>query len=326
MTHVPTYDDVMAARGRIAPLVVRTPMLRHPLLDEITGGTILLKPETLQRTGSFKLRGASNAILQLDESQRRAGAVTHSSGNHAQATAFAAASVGARATIFMPDDAPSIKVESTMRWGAEIRRYDRHTDDREGMTRAHADATGAVLVPPFDHPDVIAGQGTLALELIEDAEAAGFTMDAMLACTGGGGLIAGCALAIEGASPGTRMYAVEPAGWDDTARSLASGRRETNAPGGSTLCDALLAKSPGELTFAVNQPRLAGGISVTDEEVMAAIRFAFSHLKLVVEPGGAVCLAALLAGKFDAKGKVVGAVLSGGNVDPDVFGRALAGS
>ncbi len=325
MTHVPTYDDVMAARGRIAPLVVRTPMLRHPLLDQLTGGTILLKPETLQRTGSFKLRGASNAILQLDASQRRAGVVTHSSGNHAQATAFAAASVGARATIFMPDDAPAIKVESTKRWGAEIRRYDRHTDDREGMTRAHADASGAVLVPPFDHPDVIAGQGTLALELVEDAEAAGFTMDAMLACTGGGGLIAGCALAIEGASPGTRLYAVEPAGWDDTGRSLASGQRETNAPGGSTLCDALLAKSPGELTFAVNQPRLAGGIAVTDEEVMAAIRFAFSHLKLVVEPGGAVCLAALLAGKFDAKGKVVGAVLSGGNVDADVFGRALAG-
>lgn len=325
MTPLPTYDDVMAARGRIAPLVVRTPMLRHPLLDQITGGTILLKPETLQRTGSFKLRGASNAILQLDDQQRRAGVVTHSSGNHAQATAFAAASVGARATIFMPDDAPAIKVESTRRWGAEIRRYDRHTDDREGMTRAHADASGAVLVPPFDHPDVIAGQGTLALELVEDAEAAGFTMDAMLACTGGGGLIAGCALAIEGASPGTRLYAVEPAGWDDTGRSLASGHRETNPPGGSTLCDALLAKSPGVLTFAVNQPRLAGGIAVTDEEVMAAIRFAFSHLKLVVEPGGAVCLAALLAGKFDAKGKVVGAVLSGGNVDADVFGRALAG-
>jgi threonine dehydratase len=325
MTQLPTYDDVMAARGRIAPLVVRTPMLRHPLLDELTGGTILLKPEPLQRTGSFKLRGASNAILQLDAAQRRAGVVTHSSGNHAQATAFAAASVGAKATIFMPDDAPAIKVESTRRWGAEIRRYDRHTDDREGMTRAHADASGAVLVPPFDHPDVIAGQGTLALELVEDAEAAGLTMDAMLACTGGGGLIAGCALAIEGASPDTKLYAVEPAGWDDTGRSLVSGQRETNPPGGSTLCDALLAHSPGQLTFAVNHPRLAGGISVTDAEVMAAIRFAFSHLKLVVEPGGAVCLAALLAGKFDAKGKVVGAVLSGGNVDPDVFGRALAG-
>jgi len=325
MMQLPTYDDVMAARGRIAALVVRTPMLRHPLLDQITGGTILLKPETLQRTGSFKLRGASNAILRLDAAQRRAGVVTHSSGNHAQATAFAAASVGASATIFMPDDAPAIKVESTQRWGADIRRYDRHTDDREGMTRAHAEASGAVLVPPFDHPDVIAGQGTLALELVEDAEAAGFTMDALLACTGGGGLIAGCALAIEGASPSTRIYAVEPAGWDDTGRSLASGQRETNAPGGSTLCDALLAKSPGKLTFAVNQPRLAGGIAVTDDEVMAAIRFAFSHLKLVVEPGGAVCLAALLAGKFDAKGKIVGAVLSGGNVDADVFGRALAG-
>jgi threonine dehydratase len=325
MTQLPTYDDVMAARGRIAPLVVRTPMLRNPVLDQLTGGTILLKPEPLQRTGSFKLRGASNAILQLDAAQRRAGVVTHSSGNHAQATAYAAASVGAKATIFMPDDAPAIKVESTMRWGAEIRRYDRHTDDREGMTRAHAEASGAVLVPPFDHPDVIAGQGTLALELVEDAEAAGLAMDAMLACTGGGGLIAGCALAIEGASPDTLVYAVEPEGWDDTGRSLASGQRETNAPGGSTLCDSLLAHSPGRLTFAVNRPRLAGGISVTDDEVMAAIRFAFSHLKLVVEPGGAVCLAALLAGKFDARGKVVGAVLSGGNVDPDVFGRALAG-
>lgn len=324
MMQLPTYDDVVAARARIAGLVVRTPMLRNPVLDQLTGGTILLKPEPLQRTGSFKLRGASNAILRLDEAQRRAGVVTHSSGNHAQATAFAAASVGARATIFMPDDAPAIKVESTRRWGAEIRRYDRMKDDREGMTRAHAEASGAVLVPPFDHPDVIAGQGTLALELVEDAAAAGFTMDAMLACTGGGGLIAGCALAIEGASPDTRVFAVEPEGWDDTGRSLASGQRETNAPGGSTLCDALLAHAPGMLTFAVNRPRLAGGVSVTDAEVMAAIRFAFAHLKVVVEPGGAVCLAALLAGKFDARGKIVGAVLSGGNVDPDVFGRALA--
>ncbi|MCC6717538.1 MAG: threonine/serine dehydratase [Acetobacteraceae bacterium] len=325
MMQLPTYDDVMAARGRIAALVVRTPMLRHPLLDQMTGGTILLKPEPLQRTGSFKLRGASNAILQLTEAQRRAGVVTHSSGNHAQAIAFAAAAVGAKATIFMPDDAPAIKVESTRRWGAEVRRYDRMKDDREGMTRAHADASGAVLVPPFDHADVIAGQGTLALELVEDAEAAGLAMDAMLACTGGGGLIAGCALAIEGASPDTQVYAVEPAGWDDTGRSLASGKRETNAPGGSTLCDSLLARTPGNLTFAVNRPRLAGGIAVTDAEVLAAIRFAFSHLKLVVEPGGAVCLAALLAGRFDARGKVVGAVLSGGNVDADVFGRALAG-
>ncbi len=324
MPNLPTYDDVAAARARIAPFVVRTPLLRHPLLDARTGGTILIKPEPLQRTGSFKLRGATNAIRQLDAAQIRAGVVTHSSGNHGQAIASAAQAVGTRATVFMPADAPAIKVESTRRWGAEIIRYDRMADDREGMTRAHAERTGAVLVPPFDHADVIAGQGTLALELVEDAAALGLTMDSLLACTGGGGLIAGCALAIEGASPGTRVYAVEPEGWDDTARSLASGAREGNAPGGSTLCDSLLSKSPGKLTFEVNRPRLAGGLVVSDDEVLAAIAWAFSHLKLVVEPGGAVGLAALLSGRFDARGQVVGVVISGGNVDPAVFGRALA--
>jgi threonine dehydratase len=322
--HLPTHDDVQAARARIAPHIVRTPLLRHRLLDARTGGTILVKPEPLQRTGSFKLRGATNAILKLNESERRAGVVTHSSGNHGQATACAAASVGAHATVFMPADAPRIKVESTAAWGAEIVHYDRARDDREALTRAHAERTGAVLVPPFDHADVIAGQGTLALELVDDANALGLTMDALLVCTGGGGLVAGCALGIEGASPTTQVYAVEPAGWDDTARSLASGERLSNAPGGSTLCDALLSKMPGRLTFALNQPRLSGGLVVTDEEVMAAIRFAFLHLKLVVEPGGAVCLAALLAGKFDARGRVVGCVVSGGNVDAAVFGRALA--
>ncbi len=321
---IPTHQDVLDARARITPHIVRTPMMRHRLLDDLTGGTILIKPEPLQRTGSFKLRGATNAILKLTEAERRAGVVTHSSGNHGQATACAAASVGARATVFMPADAPRIKVESTRRWGAEIVHYDRVSDDREALTRAHAERTGAVMVPPFDHIDVIAGQGTLALELAEDAKAAGLTMDALLVCTGGGGLVAGCALGIEGASPSTQVYAVEPEDWDDTARSLVSGSRLGNAPGGSMLCDALLSKMPGKLTFEVNQHRLAGGLAVSDTEVLAAIAFAFSHLKLVVEPGGAVCLAALLAGKFDAKGKVVGIVVSGGNVDPAVFGRALA--
>ncbi len=321
---IPTHQDVLDARARITPHIVRTPMMRHRLLDDLTGGTILIKPEPLQRTGSFKLRGATNAILKLNEAERRAGVVTHSSGNHGQATACAAASVGARATVFMPADAPRIKVESTRRWGAEIVHYDRVSDDREALTRAHAERTGAVMVPPFDHIDVIAGQGTLALELAEDAKAAGLTMDALLVCTGGGGLVAGCALGIEGASPSTQVYAVEPEDWDDTARSLVSGSRLGNAPGGSMLCDALLSKMPGKLTFEVNQHRLAGGLAVSDTEVLAAIAFAFSHLKLVVEPGGAVCLAALLAGKFDAKGKVVGIVVSGGNVDPAVFGRALA--
>jgi threonine dehydratase len=321
---IPTHADVQEARARIMPHIVRTPLLRHALLDERTGGTILVKAEPLQRTGSFKLRGATNAIRKLGEAARRAGVVTHSSGNHGQATACAAAAIGAQATVFMPADAPRIKVESTRRWGADIVHYDRHADDRDALTRAHAERTGAILVPPFDHADVIAGQGTLALELVEDARAAGLTMDALLVCTGGGGLIAGCALGIEGVSPRTLLYAVEPEGWDDTARSLVSGARLANAPGGSTLCDALLSKMPGELTFAVNQPRLAGGLAVSDAEVFAAIAFAFSHLKLVVEPGGAVCLAALLAGKFDARGKVVGIVVSGGNVDAAVFGRALA--
>ena len=322
---LPTYEDVLAARTRLAGRVVHTPMLRNALLDERTGATVLVKPEPLQRTGSFKFRGATNATLKLTQAQRDAGLVTHSSGNHGQAVACAAASVGARATVFMPADAPAIKVESTRRWGAEIIPYDRVRDNREALSAAYVERTGASLVPPFDHPDVIAGQGTLALELAEDAAAAGLTLDSLLVCTGGGGLIGGCALAMSGASPGTKVVAVEPEGWDDTGRSLAAGHRVGNAPGGSMLCDALLAPMPGVLTFAVNQAHLAGAVAVSDAEVLAAMAFAFTHLKLVVEPGGAVALAALLSGRYGGKGQVVGVVLSGGNVDPAVFGRALAG-
>ncbi len=320
---LPTHDDVLAAQARIAGRVVRTPMLRHPLLDERTGGTILLKPEPLQRTGSFKLRGATNAALRLSPAQRAAGLATHSSGNHGQAVACTAAALGVRATVFMPADAPAIKVESTRRWGAEIVPFDRNTDDREALSRAFAARTGATVIPPYEHGDVIAGQGTAALELAADAAAAGLSMDALLVCVGGGGLVAGCALALAGASPHTAVIAVEPEGSDDTGRSLAAGERLANAPGGSTLCDALLAPTPGVLTFAVNRTHLAGAAAVSDAEVLAAMGFAFLHLKLVVEPGGAVALAALLSGRFDAKGQVVGAVLSGGNVDPAVFARAL---
>ena len=217
-----------------------------------------------------------------------------------------------------------MKVESTRRWGADIVQYDRVRDNREALSAAFAQRTGASLVPPYDHPDVIAGQGTAALELAEDATAAGLTLDSLLVCTGGGGLIGGCALAMSGASPGTRVIAVEPEGWDDTGRSLAEGHRVANAPGGSMLCDALLAPMPGELTFAVNQAHLRGAVAVSDADVLAAMAFAFTHLKLVVEPGGAVALAALLSGRFASKGQVVGIVISGGNVDPAVFSRALA--
>ncbi|MBC7635981.1 MAG: pyridoxal-phosphate dependent enzyme, partial [Acetobacteraceae bacterium] len=224
---LPSHDDVAAARARIAPFVVRTPMLRHRVLDMATGGTILIKPEPLQRTGSFKLRGATNAIQRLGAAAMR-GVVTHSSGNHGQATACAAFAVGARATVFMPHDAPRIKVDSTRGWGADIVHYDRVTDDRDAITRAFADRTGGILVPPFDHEDVIAGQGTLAMELAEDAAAAGLSMNALLVCTAGGGLIAGCALGLEGVSPRTVIFAVVPQGWVVTGRSLASGVRAGN--------------------------------------------------------------------------------------------------
>ena len=318
---LPTPQDVQDAQARIAGHVVRTPLLRNAHLDECAGATVLVKAEPLQRTGSFKLRGATNAILRLTLAERAAGLVTHSSGNHGQAVACAAAGLGARATVFMPADAPAIKVESTRRWGAEVIRYDRRTENREALSAAFAARTGARLVPPYDHRDVIAGQGTLGLEMAQDAPAA---MDALLVCTGGGGLVAGCALAMAAVSPGTRVFAVEPEDSDDTARSLAAGRRMANAPGGSLLCDSLLTPMPGELTFPVNQARLAGAVAVQDSDVLAAMAFAFVHLKLVVEPGGAVALAALLSGRWQSRSHVVGIVLSGGNVDPAVFARALA--
>ena len=319
-----SFADVEAAAARLRRVVVRTPMLRHPVLDEAAGGTVLLKPEPLQRTGSFKLRGATNASLLLGEGARRAGVVTHSSGNHGQAVAAAARMLGMPALVAMPADAPAIKREATRRWGAEIHPFDRRTTDREALAARLAAERGAALIPPFDHPHVIAGQGTVALELVEDARAAGLALDALAVCTGGGGLVAGCALAMEAMAPGAAVWAVEPEGWDDTKRSLDAGERLANDGAGSGLCDALLSRMPGALTFPINRRLLAGAAVVTEAEVLRAMRFAFEHLKLVVEPGGAVALAAVLAGRVEARGRTVGVVLSGGNVDPAVFARALA--
>jgi threonine dehydratase len=324
MSGAPTYDDVLAAAARLQGRIIRTPILRHPLLDEIAGGTVLVKPEPLQRTGSFKLRGATNAALLMDPAARRGGVVTHSSGNHGQAVAAAAHLLGMPALVAMPADAPAIKRAATRRWGAEIHPFDRHAVDRDALAAELAAARGATVIPPFDHPHVIAGQGTLAVELVEDAKAQGLALDALAVCTGGGGLIAGCALAMEALAPDAEVWAVEPEGWDDTRRSLEAGRRLANDGTGSGLCDALLSRQPGALTFSINHPRLAGGVAVTEAEVFRAMRFAFEHLKLVAEPGGAVALAALLAGRLDAKGRTVGVVISGGNVDPAVFSHALA--
>jgi threonine dehydratase len=315
----PTAFDVHQARTRISPHIIITPMLRNAALDQHTGGQILIKPEVLQRTGSFKLRGATNALLRLDIEQLRRGVVTYSSGNHGQAIACAARMLRAPATIVMPADAPPIKRQLTESWGAKIVTYDRASENRESIAYLIMEQTGAALIPPFEHPDVIAGQGTLALELGVDAASRRLAMDAMLVCTGGGGLVAGCALALSDISPATEIYSVEPEGWDDTARSLKAGERVSNDLQGSKFCDALLTPIPGELTFSINRRLLTGGLVVSEADIRAAIRFAFEHLKLVVEPGGAVALAALLGGQFDARGKIVGIVLSGGNTDPDTF-------
>ena len=321
---LPSFDDVRAAAARLAGRIVHTPLLRHPLLDQLTGATVVVKPEPLQRTGSFKLRGATNATLMMTPEARRGGIVTHSSGNHAQGCAAAAHMLGMKATIAMPSDAPAIKVEATRRWGAEIIPYDRHGVDRDALARTLAAERGATIIEPFDDPHVIAGQGTAALELIEDAAALGLAPDVFAVCTGGGGLTAGCVLAFEALLPQAEMYAVEPEGWDDTKRSLEAGRRIANDVPGSGLCDALLSKQPGAMTFAINHRHLAGGVVVTEAEVFRAMRFAFEHLKIVAEPGGAVALAAVLAGKVAAKGGVIGVMVSGGNADPAVFARALA--
>lgn len=321
---LPNFDDVRAAAARLAGRIVRTPLLRHPLLDELAGATVLVKPEPLQRTGSFKLRGATNAALLLSPEARRGGIVTHSSGNHGQACAAAAHMLGMKATIAMPSDAPAIKVDATRRWGAEIIPFDRHGVDRDALAATLAAERGATVIPPFDHPHVIAGQGTAALELLEDAGALGLTPDSFAVCTGGGGLTAGCVLAFEALAPQAELFAVEPEGWDDTRLSLEAGHPVPNAAPGSGLCDALLSKQPGALTFAINHRHLAGGVVVTEAEIFRAMRFAFEHLKIVAEPGGSVALAAVLAGKVAAKGGVIGVLISGGNVDPAVFARALA--
>lgn len=318
----PNFEEVRAAAARLQGRIRRTPMLRHPALDAAAGGPVLVKPEPLQITGSFKIRGATNAALLAGAPE--GGFVTHSSGNHGQAVAAAARALGLPALIAMPADAPAVKVEATRRWGAEIHPFDRHGADREALAEELAAARGAIVIPPFDDPHVIAGQGTAMLELIEDARAAGLEPERFAICAGGGGLLAGSALAISALAPAAEIWAVEPEGWDDFGRSLRAGERLANDGAGSGFCDSLLAKRPGEITFAVAAPRLTGAVTVSEAEVRAAMRFAFLHLKLVVEPGGAVALAALLAGKLGPPGPVTALILSGGNVDPEVFAGALA--
>ena len=320
------FADIEAAAGRLRGVAVETPLLESPALNARAGLRVLIKPETLQRVGAFKFRGAYNRLVQLSTKERARGVVAFSSGNHAQGVALAAQMLGIPALIVMPADAPKVKAEATAGYGAEIRFYDRLTESREKISAEIAGQRGAVLVPAFDDPHIIAGQGTVGLELVRQAGALGVTLGAVAAPCSGGGLLSGVATAVKALSPSTAVLGVEPAGYDDTLRSLRAGVRTPMTPTHRTLCDALETPCPGELTFPILQATVADVAVVTDAEVAEAMRYAFRVLKLVVEPGGAAALAALLAGKLNTFGGTsLGLVLSGGNVDPDQFAQVLRG-
>jgi threonine dehydratase len=323
MSRIPTFADVLDAATRLREHAVLTPLLESPAFNAMVGGRLLIKAEVLQRTGAFKFRGAYNSLSRLDPKARKRGIVACSSGNHAQGVAAAAQILGIPAVIVMPSDAPAIKIANTRSYGAEIELYDRYRDNREAIAERIAAERGAILDRTFEDPDVIAGQGTAGLELAEQAQACGAALDAVLIPCGGGGLTSGCAIVLAEKCPDAAVYAVEPEGFDDTRRSLAAGKRLRNDPEARSMCDALLLPTPGALPFKINSALLTGSLVVSDAEAGRAMAAAFHHLKIVVEPGGAVALAAVLSGKYDCRGKTVAVICSGGNVDPDTFCRVL---
>ncbi len=320
---LPTAADIAAAQRRLQGVAVRTPLINAPVLDERLGARVFLKAETLQRTGSFKFRGAYNKISHIPLERRGAGVVAYSSGNHAQGVAAAAKLLGMRATIVMPSDAPRAKRARTEALGAEVIAYDRNSEDRAAIAARIVAERGATLVPPYDDPLIIAGQGTIGAEIVEDLAALGLTPDIVVIGASGGGLAAGISLGVKARVPQAAFYTVEPEGFDDTLRSFKSGRREANPRLSGTICDALMSNTPGELTFPITRELIGQGLIASDAEVARAVRYAFEELKLVVEPGGAIGLAALLAGRPAVAGKVVVGVLSGGNVDAELFARLV---
>ena len=316
-----TFDDVRAAASRLRGVAHRTPVVTSRTLDERSGAArVALKAENLQRVGAFKFRGAYNTIAQLSPEQRTAGVVAFSSGNHAQGVALAAKLLAVPATIVMPEDAPAAKLAATRGYGAEVVTYDRERMNRAEIAGRIARERGATLIPPYDHPHIIAGQGTVALELIEDAG----PLDVLLVPLGGGGLLAGCALAGAALSPGVRIYGVEPEAGDDWVRSWREDRI-VSIPVPATIADGQQTQAPGELTWPIARRLCAGVVTVADAQIRAAMRFAFERLKLVVEPSGASALAALLFGNVDVRGARTGVVISGGNVDAARFAECLAG-
>jgi threonine dehydratase len=321
---LPTAEDVQRAGLRIRPHIRTTPLVRIVELEPFTGGPVLVKMEPLQRTGSFKIRGAMNRILCLTDAERRAGVVAWSSGNHAQGVAAAAAQFSVPAVIVMPADAPALKIANTRALGAEVVTYDRATQDREVIAREIAAKRRLVVVPSYDDAHIIAGQGTLGLEIAAQAREMSLRIDDVVVPASGGGLAAGVGLAVREHNPNARIFTAEPAGYDDHSRSIKAGAQQRNATTANALCDALLAATPGALTWALNRTLLSAGYAVDDGEVCAAMAFAFRQMKIVVEPGGAVALAAILGRRHAGPGRTTVIVLSGGNVDPATFSACLA--
>ncbi|MHC1547124.1 threonine ammonia-lyase [Phyllobacterium sp. K27] len=318
--------DIEAAAKRLSGQLVLTRLMESETLNDRYKARILFKPECLQRTGSFKFRGAYNRISQFTPEERKRGIVAFSSGNHAQGVASSARIFGIKAVIVMPSDAPQVKIDNTRSYGAEVVFFDRYTESRDVVAAPFIEERGMVLVPPYDDASIIAGQGTIGLELADEAKERGITLDDVFVPSGGGGLISGVSIAVKARSPHTRIWGVEPDNFDDLRRSLVAGEIRSNEVGHRSICDAILTAQPGDLTFPINRQNLAGGISVSDIAVRKAMREAANDLKLVVEPGGSVGLAALASGEVDIEGKTVAVVLSGGNVDLESYSKLIATS
>ena len=320
-----THDAIDDAAKQIATAAVRTPLLESPTLNRLIGGRILVKAEMLQRTGSFKFRGAYNHISRISGDDRARGVVAFSSGNHAQAVASAASLCGIAARIVMPAGAPEVKLARTRSFGAEVISFDGTRDELETFAFELAEQQGAIMVHPYDDFRIMAGQGTIGTEIAHQCAALDTTPDTILVPCSGGGLVAGIATALESSLPLAEIFAVEPEGFDDTRRSLLAGERLANEPGAASICDALLVPRPGELTFSINHRRLAGAFAISDRESEKAMAALFSHLRLVAEPGGAVALAACTSGAYECSGRTVVVVVSGGNVDSARFATAIRG-
>ena len=319
----PTIFDIQAAEDRLSDQVIQTPILESSQLNEQLDCRLLLKAEALQRTGSFKFRGAYNKISQIPTHKRSKGVVAYSSGNHAQGVAAAAQIFDLPATIVMPSDAPDIKIQNTRSYGANVEFYDRKIGNRVEMAKRISDETGGLLIPPYNDPDIIAGQGTIALELIRQSEELNVKLDIVMGPSSGGGMMSGCSLVLKHHDPRVMLYCVEPENYDDIAQSLACGQRIKLKPKGHSICDALLLETPGDLTFQILNELNVGGLVVSDQATVHAMLVAFQAFKIVLEPSGAIALAAALEQKINLKGKTVAVICTGGNVDPNLFQKAL---